>query len=296
MRIFITGGSGWIGSAVIPELLAAGHTVTGLARSDESAARLVAAGVTPLAGSLGDLGTLSAGAAASDGVIHLGFNHDFSDYLGAGRTERAAVEAIGDALAGTDRPFLFASGLAGLAEGRVATELDANPFTSPESPRGAGENLALSYADRGVRSVALRFAPTVHGERDHGFVAQLVTVARERGASAYVDDGTNRWPAVHRLDVARMVALALDAAPAGSRLHGAAEEGVAAREIAEAIGRQLGLPVVSVPAADAPEHFGWIGRFFGADIPASSARTQHLLGWTPLHQGLIADLDAGYYN
>jgi nucleoside-diphosphate-sugar epimerase len=290
MKIFVTGASGWIGSAVLPELIAAGHDVVGLARSDASAAAVTAAGATAHRGSLDDLDSLRTGAAAADAVIHLAFKHDFTDYAGAGRTERAAVSAIGDTLAGSGRPFLFASGVALLTPGRVATEHDANPLRGPEAPRGGAENLAFEYTDRGVRTVSLRFAPTVHGPGDHGFVAQLVRIAQEHGVSAYVGDGTNRWPAVHRSDAAALVRLALEA-PAGAIVHAVAEEGVPARDIASAIGQGLGLPVT----AAAPDHFGWLGPFFAADIPASSALTQKELGWTPTHPTLLEDLTAGHY-
>ena len=295
MRVFVTGASGWIGSAVVPELLAAGHHVVGLARSDDAAAAVTAAGAQARRGSLDDLESLRAGAEDSDGVIHLAFKHDFSDYAGAGRTERAAVETLGTALEGTDRPFLFASGVALIAPGRVATERDPAPMSGPDSPRGGSEELALGYARRGVRPVSLRFAPTVHGAGDHGFVSTLVEVAREKGASGYVGDGSNRWPAVHRSDAARLVRLALEKAPAGSVVHAVDEEGVPARTIADAIGGQLGVPVVPVAPEAAAEHFGWIGAFFALDAPATSALTRELLGWTPTHPGLIEDLQAGQY-
>jgi nucleoside-diphosphate-sugar epimerase len=295
MQIFVTGASGWIGSAVVPELLEAGHTVVGLARSDDAAAALTAAGAQVRRGSLDDLESLRAGAENSDGVIHLAFKHDFSDYAGSGRTERAAIETLGDALEGSDRPLLFASGVAMIVPGRVLTERDTVVASGPDSPRGGSEELALGYTERGVRVVSLRFAPTVHGDGDHGFVSTLVGIARERGASGYVGDGSNRWPAVHRLDAAHLVRLALDQAPAGSIVHAVGEEGVPAREIAGVIGRALDVPVVSVAPEDASEHFGWVGAFFGVDIPASSALTQERLGWTPTHPGLVEDLEAGHY-
>lgn len=295
MRVFVTGASGWIGSAVVPELLSAGHQVLGLARSDASAASLTDLGAEVHRGSLDDLDSLRTGAEASDGVVHLAFKHDFSDFAGAGRTERAAMQTIGDALTGTDKPLLFASGVAIPGIGHVLTEQDSNPTSGPEAPRGGGEALALEYAQRGVRTVSLRFSPSVHGEGDHGFISTIVGVAREHGVSGYVGDGTNRWPAVHRSDAARMVRLALEKAPAGSVVHGVAEEGIPTREIAEAIGRGLNIPTTSVDPADVATHFGWIGAFFGLDIPASSALTQQQLGWTPAGPGLIEDLDAGSY-
>ena len=294
MNVFVTGASGWIGSAVVPQLLAAGHQVVGLARSDGAAAAVADLGAEVRRGDLDDLDGLRAAAEASDGVVHLGFKHD-ADFADAGRTERAAVETLGKALEGSDRPFLLASGIALLAPGRVLTERDATPMVGPEAPRGGAEELALSYAERGVRAVSLRFAVTLHGEGDHGFVSTLVGVARDRGASGYVGAGANRWPAVHRLDAARLVRSALERSPAGSVVHGVAEEGVPARAIAEAIGRGLGVPVRSVDPDDAAEHFGWIGMFFAADAPASSALTRDRLDWTPTHPGLIEDLDAGSY-
>jgi nucleoside-diphosphate-sugar epimerase len=293
MRIFVTGASGWIGSATVAELLAAGHQVTGLARSDASAAAVTAAGADVQRGTLDDLDVLAAASAAADGVIHLGYNHDFSRMADAAETDAAALTAIVAALEGTDKPLVFASGVLGLAVGRPATEQD---LPDPGlHPRIAGANAALAYAGRGVRTASVRFAPTVHGPGDHGFVATLVGVAREKGVAAYVADGSSRWPAVHRLDAARLVRLTLEEAPAGTSVHAVAEEGVPTREIAEAIGRGLGLPVVSVAADQALEHFGWIGRFFGVDCPASSTWTQDQFGWKPEHPGLIADLDAGSY-
>jgi nucleoside-diphosphate-sugar epimerase len=294
MRIFMTGASGWIGSAVATELLAAGHEVSGIARSDASVAALESAGVTPLHGSLDDLDVLRAAAEASDAVIHLGFKHDFNDMAASGRTERAALEVFGDVLAGSGRKFMFASGLAGAAPGTLLTEEYKSPYVGPESPRGGSENLALSFAERGIAPVSLRFSPTVHGNGDHGFTAELVRIARERGVSAYIGDGSTRWAAVHRLDTARMIALALQKAPAGTITHAVGEEGIPTRDIAGAIGQGLDLPVVSVAAEDAAAHFGWIATFFGMDVTASSKITRELLGWTPTEQGLLADI-ADYY-
>lgn len=296
MKVFVTGASGWIGSAVVPALMAAGHEVTGMARSDASAARVTAMGATVRRGELDDLASLRAGAEAADAVVHLAFNHDFSDYLGAGRMERAAVETFGDALAGTAKPFLFASGVAGLTPGRASTEDDASAFSTPDSPRGGGEHLALSLADRGIRPLALRFAPTVHGTGDHGFTAELVRVARERGSAGYVGDGANRWPAVHRLDAGDLVVRALAHAGEFDIVHAVGEEGVATRDIAEAIGRQLGVPAVSVDPAETDAHFGWIGRFFSLDIPASSEITRERTGWMPSHPTLLEDLASGAYT
>ena len=295
MHVFLTGASGWIGSAVVPELVAAGHRVTGLARSERAVAALTAAGVDPVPGSLADLDVLRAAATEADAVIHLGFVHDFANFAAAGRTERAAVEALGSALEGSGRPLLLAAGVAGLAPGRLATERDPSPFSGPDAPRGGSEQLALGYAERGVRAVSLRFAPTVHGDGDHGFLAELVRIARVQGVSGYLGDGSSRWPAVHRLDAARLVRLALEQAPAGAVVHAVAEEGVATRLIAEVVGRHLDLPVVSVRPEDAEQHFGWLGAFFGLDLPTSSALTRDLLGWTPTRPGLLDDLEAGHY-
>jgi nucleoside-diphosphate-sugar epimerase len=295
MRVFVTGASGWIGSASVDELLAAGHEVTGLARSDASAAALQAKGARVRRGDLDDLAGLRAGAEAADAVLHLANKHDFSDMAGTAAAERAAVQTIGDALAGTGRPFLLASGVAALAQGRPATEDDPSPFHGPDSPRGGSENLALEFAEHGVHPVSLRFAPTVHGAGDHGFIAVIAQVAREKGVSGYPGDGTNRWAAVHVSDAGRLVALALDKAPAGARVHAVAEEGVPVRDIAEAIGRSLGLPVASIAPDDVQDHFGWIGMFFAMDLAATSAATRELLGWEPAGPTLIEDLDAGAY-
>ncbi|SDP49836.1 Nucleoside-diphosphate-sugar epimerase [Nakamurella panacisegetis] len=296
MRVFVTGASGWIGSAAVDELLAAGHEVTGLARSDASAAAVEAKGAHVRRGDLDDLESIRAGAEAADAVVHLANKHDFADPAVSNAAERGAVQTIGDALAGSNRPFLLASGVVGLAHGRPAVETDRSPFHGPESPRGGSENLALEFADRGVRTVSLRFAPTVHGAGDHGFISVIAGIAREKGVSGYPGAGTNRWAAVHRSDAGRLVALALEKAPAGSRLHAVAEEGVPTREIAEAIGRTFDLPVVSIDPGDVADHFGWIGRYFAMEGATSSAATQALLGWTPTGPGLVEDIDTGAYS
>ena len=295
MRVFVTGASGWIGSATLPELLAAGHEVTGMARSERSAAKVREAGATPVLGDLDTLETLRQQAEAADAVIHLGFKHDFSDMAGAAATERAAMETFVDALEGTGKPLLFASGVAMLTPGRLATEEDPAPFSGPNAPRGGAEALAFAAADRGIRPVALRFAPTVHGHGDHGFTAVLTAIAREKGVAGYVGDGSNRWPAVHRDDVARLIRLALEDPEASSVVHAVAEEGIPARAIAEGIGAAAGVPVASIDPADAQAHFGWIGMFFGADIPASSALTRARLGWEPVGPTLLEDLADGAY-
>ncbi|MFJ2958902.1 SDR family oxidoreductase [Streptomyces sp. NPDC087270] len=296
MRVFVTGATGWIGTAVVGELLDAGHEITGLARSDASAATLDARGVRVVRGDLDDLDGIRAAATAAEAVVHLANKHDFADQAGTNKTERGTVQAVADALAGTGRPFVLASGLAFLTPGRVATEQDGSPFHGVDSLRGGSENLALEYADRGVGTVVARFAPTVHGAGDPGFLAALVATARAKGVSAYIGDGTHRWAAVHRGDAARVVRLALDRqVPAGTTLHAAAETGIPTRRIAEAVGRGLGLPVVSVPTGEAAEHFGWLTKFYGTDMAAGSDATRTLLGWTPDGPTLIEDHDSGCY-
>ena len=303
MKIFVTGASGWIGSAVVPELLEAGHEVVGLARSDASAERLDASGAAVHRGDLDDPDGLAKVAAASDGVIHLAFQHDEAfggNFAAAGTVDRRAVEAMGAALAGSDRPFVLASGMIGLSLGRVATENDglvASPEVraNPAGVRAATALLTLSFRGIGVRSSVLRFPPTVHGDGDNGFMATFVGIARQRGVAGYVGDGTNRWPAVHRSDAARLARLAVEAAPAGSVLHAVGDEGVPFREIAEAMGHGLGVPTGSVKPEDALEHFSFLGMFAGLDSPASATITRELLGWDPTGPGLIEDLEKDYY-
>lgn len=304
MRIFVTGASGWIGSAVIPELIGAGHQVLGLARSDRSADALVAVGVQPVRGSLDDLDTLRRAAAESDGVIHLAFKHELSftgDFEGAADADRLAIDAFGDELAGSDRPFVIASGVLGLSPGRLATELDGHEdgwgeaFGAGPRSRMRNAETTLSFASRGVRSSVVRLPPTVHGDGDNGFMATIVQIARTHGAAAHIGDGANRWPAVHRSDAARLFRLALEEAPAGSTLHAIGDEGVPIRDIAQVIGRQLDVPVVSVSPEDAPEHFLWLAHFLGADCPTSAELTRELLSWEPTGPGLIDDLEQDYY-
>ena len=290
MRVFVTGASGFIGSAVAQELIGAGHQVLGLARSDESAQALLAAGAEAHRGSLDDLDSLRRGAAAADGVIHLAYNHNFVEYEAAGQTDRHAIEALGGALAGSDRPLVVTAGLAGFTLGRPVTEEDG-PANSPRM----SEVAALALATQGVCASVVRLAPSVHDRGDYGFVPTLITIARQTGVAAYVGDGRNRWPAVHRLDAARLFRLALEQGTAGARYHGAADDGTAMRDIAAVIGRHLNLPVVSKTPEEAADHFGWMARFVGLDMPASSARTRQQLGWHPTQPDLLADLEQGDY-
>ncbi|HEY6526775.1 MAG TPA: SDR family oxidoreductase [Solirubrobacteraceae bacterium] len=295
MRVFVTGASGWIGSAVVADLIDAGHDVAGLARSDASAAAVQDAGAEVVRGSLDDLDVLRAAAADADGVIHTAYIHDFSQMEAAAATDRGVIEALGAALEGSDRPLVVTSGTGVLHPGRSVIEDDRHDPATPGHPRRDNESVALGLADRGVRVSIIRPAPSVHGKGDHGFVARLVEIARERGASGYVSDGANRWAAVHRLDAARLYRLALEQAPAASVFHAVGDEGIATRDIADAIARHLSLPLVSVDPDDAAEHFGWLGAFFSWDAPASNALTRERLGWEPTHQGLLADLEEGFY-
>jgi nucleoside-diphosphate-sugar epimerase len=295
MRILVTGASGFIGSAVVPELIAAGHQVVGLARSDASAQALAAAGAEVQRGSLEDLDGLRAAAAASDGVIHLAFNHDFANLMAAAMLDQHAVEALGSALEGSGRPLVIASGLMGFSSGRPATERDAPQVPASANPRIATAEMTVVLASRNVRSSVVRLAVTVHGEGDHAFVPRLIGIAREKGVSGYIGEGANRWPAVHRLDAATLFRLAAESAAAGTVLHGVADEGVPMRDIAEIIGRRLKLPVRSIATENANEHFGWLAPFVGADLAASSTLTRELLAWRPVHAGLIEDLERGHY-
>jgi nucleoside-diphosphate-sugar epimerase len=293
MHVFLTGGSGFIGSATVAELTKAGHQLVGLARSDAAAAQLTAAGVQPIRGSLTDLDILRSAAAAADGVIHLGFSHDFSDYVGSCEKDRKAIQAMGEGLAssGHNKPFIITNGTLLLPTGRLATENDDVAADEPMNLRAKAEDVALSFVDKGVRVSIIRLPPTVHGEGDHGFVPALIDIARKSNGSGFIGDGNNRWPAVHRLDVAVLYRLALENAPAGSKLHGIDEEGIPTREIANIIGKRLGVKVESQPA----DHFGFFGMFYGRDNYVSSKITKDLLGWVTTQPKLLVDLDNAYY-
>ncbi len=296
MRVFVTGATGFIGSAIVRELIEAGHQVLGLARSDAAAASIASAGAEVHRGALNDLDSLHSGAAAADGVIHTAYVHDFSDLAGAAETDRHAIETLGAALAGSDRPLVVTFGIVLMSPGRPATEKDAmDPNLAAEYPRAGLEKVTLALASRGVRVSLVRNPPSVHGKGDHGFIPFLIDIARAKGVSAYPGDGSNRWSTVHRLDSAHLYRLALESAPAGSRLHAVAEEGVPVRDIAGVIGRRLNIPVVALPVEEANEHFGWLSYFFSMDCSASSTLTQQMLGWQPVQPTLLEDLDQDYY-
>jgi len=296
MRVFATGATGFIGSAVVQELLGAGHEVVGLARSDSAVGALAAMGAQAHRGALDDLGSLRRGADDADGVIHLAFIHDFSQYAANGETDFRAVEAMGAALAGSGKPLVITSGTTVFVpEGRSLIEDDAGDPASVGAPRVASEEAVMRLAAQGVRASIVRLPPSVHGDGDRAFVPALIAIAREKGVSAHVGDGLNRWPAVHRLDAAQLFRLAVEQAPAGARLHGVGEEGIPVRQIADVIGKRLNAPVVSLSPEEVADHFGWLAGFLSADCPASSAKTQALVGWRPVQEGLIADLDHSRY-
>lgn len=297
MRVFVTGASGWIGSAVVTELLGADYQVLGLARSAESTSLLAAKGAEVVRGDLDDLESLRAGAAGADAVVHLANKHDWGNPAESDRAERAAVQALCDALVDSGKPLMVANGLSGLtSDGRTVYETDASPAVGPDSDRGGSENLVLSYADRGVRSMAIRFAPTVHGFGDWGFITFLVDAARRQGVSGYIGDGSAVWSAVHRDDAARLIRLGLEHAPAGTRLHAVAEEAITTREIATLIAQAYDLDLKSVDPAEAAAHFGVVGHFFAHSLTASSTQTRRLLNWTPTAPTLAQDLTTGAYG
>lgn len=295
MRVFVTGATGFIGTAIVQELIGAGHQVLGLARSDASAQKLTDAGAEVLRGDLEDLDSLRKGASETDGVIHAGFIHDFTRFAEVCAIDKKAIETIGETLAGSNRPFIVTSGTALVSPGQIANE-DTKPPVNPGWPR-ASEQTADTVAESGVRAAAVRLSPSVHGDDDkHGFVPILVNTAREKGFSAYIGDGQNRWNAVHRLDAARLFRLALENAMPGARYHGNAEEAITVKEIAEAIGKQLNIPVKSIVPEAAAEHFGWFAHMAAIDCPASSQWTQKTLDWHPTHSTLLEDISNGIYT
>ena len=292
MRVFVTGATGFIGSSVVKELLEEGHQVLGLTRSDSGAATLTAAGAQVQRGDLENLESLRTGAANADAVIHTAFVHDFNNFQKSCDIDLQAIETIVSVLEGSNRPFLVSTGSGLLPHGRLGTEEDAG---GTHFPRVASDHATEAAAKRGIRSAIIRLPATVHGHGDHAFIPRIIEIAREKGVSAYVGNGENRWPAVHRLDAARLYALAVEKVTPGARYHAIAEEGIPFRQIAEVIGRRLNLPTASIPPEQAMEHFGFLGLFAGADLPVSSHITRQRLGWTPTERGLIADLDDTHY-
>jgi len=317
MKVFVTGATGFIGSAVVRELLTAGHQVLGLARSDAGAKLLLDAGAKVHRGSLDDSESLRSGAAASDGVIHTAFIHDIAHvglsarlgiiFRGSPRTiatrfmaatigtEQRAIATMGAALADSGRPLVVTSGTIGLTPGHLATEQDTHDTSGHRPNRGPSEEAALAFVSQNVRASVVRLSPSVHGDGDHGFVPQLFDIAKKKGVAAYVADGLNRWPAIHRLDAALLFRLALEQGVAGATYHGVADEGVPFRDIAAVISRQLHIPLVSIPIEEAVKHFGWLGYFVPVDNPSSSALTQQRLGWHPTQPSLITDIDRARY-
>jgi len=293
MRIFVTGASGFIGSAIVEDLHAAGHKVVALARSDTSAKVLESLGAEVLRGSLDDLDSLKRGAASSDGVIHCAFVHDFANYANSVKTDQLAIQTLGGVLEGTNRPLVVTCGILGISNNRIVTEQDqANVEVSP---RAISEVKTLSFSSKGVRSSVIRLPPSVHGKGEHGFIPILIAIARQKGVSAYIGDGLNRWPAVHRVDVAQLYRLVLENGTAGAKYHGVADEGIPFRDIAEVIGKHLNIPVVSKSVEEAVDHFGWMGRFVQFDSPASNKHTQEELGWKPVQSSLLADMEQNYF-
>lgn len=295
MRVFVTGATGFIGTAIVHELIGAGHQVSGLARSGASAQKLLDAGAKVHRGDLEDLDSLRSGAASADGVIHAGFIHDFTRFPEVCQVDKTAIETIGNVLAGSDRPFIVTSGTALVSPGKLATEDIITPL-NPAWPR-ASEQTAAAVAALGVRAAAIRLSPSVHGDDDkHGFIPILVNIAKEKGVSAYIGEGLNRWNAVHRLDAALLYRLALENAAPGACFHGSAEEAIPVKTIAEAIGKQLNIPVVSIAPEAAAEHFGWFSHMAALDCPASSRWTQEHLNWRPKHSTLLGDIENGVYT
>lgn len=295
MRVFVTGASGWVGSSVTRQLIGRGHEVVGLARSDKSADVIAATGAAVLRGDLTDLDSLASGAKNADAVIHCGFIHNFSDFGRSVEVDKQAIETLGTALAGTDRPLLVTFGTAGMAFGRPSTEEDEPNPEVYQGPARVSEQVGLAQAEKGVRAGVVRLPPTVHGRGDHGFIATIVNIARQKGASAYVGTGENRWPAVYRDDAAAVYVLALEEGVRHPRYHAVADEGVPFRQIAEVIGRKLNLPVISVAREQAGEHFGWMGNFAQFDAPSSAKLTAEWLGWRPTGPSLLEDLEEGSY-